>query len=141
MTMETIFILSNVLVLPFWLLIIFAPTWSWTRRIMQTPWVVAPNAILYALLVLPQSLSLFTELANPRLAQLAALLGTPNGATIGWLHFLTFDLLTGRWAYLESRERGYSPWLMGPVLFFIFMLGPFGCLLYLLVRTFVKPAA
>jgi hypothetical protein len=65
----------------------------------------------------------------------AALLGTPAGATIGWAHFLAFDLFVGRWAYLDSRERAISAWLMAPVLFFVLMLGPIGFLLYLAVRA------
>jgi hypothetical protein len=63
----------------------------------------------------------------------ASLLGNPAGATVGWMHFVTFDLLVGRWAFLDSRERGLSPWLMGPVLFVILMAGPAGFLIYLVV--------
>ena len=68
------------------------------------------------------------------LAGIAAFLGTEAGATIGWVHFLAFDLFVGRWAYLDSREKNISALLMAPVLFFILMLGPFGFLLYLLLR-------
>jgi hypothetical protein len=78
---------------------------------------------------------------SPSLAGIAALLGTPAGATIAWVHFLAFDLLVGRWAYLDSRERGVSAWLMGPVLFFTLMLGPVGFLLYLAVRALHRPLA
>ena len=106
--METIFQLSNLLVMPFWLLMIFLPHWGWTRRIMASPWVVAPAALLYALLVMPSLVSLLPQLANPQLGAIAALLGTPQGATIAWAHFLAFDLFVGRWAYLDSRQRGTS---------------------------------
>ena len=62
-------------------------------------------------------------------------LGEPAGATIGWVHFLAFDLFVGRWAYLDSRERSISAWLMAPVLFFTLMFGPMGFVLYLVLRT------
>ncbi len=94
--METIFQLSSLLVMPFWLLIIFLPRWQWTRRIMASPWVVAPAALLYTLLVAPALVSLLPQLANPQLGAIGALLGTPAGATIAWVHFLAFDLFTGR---------------------------------------------
>ena len=68
------------------------------------------------------------------LQSVAALLGTPESATIGWVHFLAFDLFAGRWVYLDSRERGVSPWVMAPVLFLTLMFGPLGFLLYLGVR-------
>ena len=134
-TMETIFQLSNLLVMPFWLLMILLPHWQWTKRIMGSLWVTVPAALLYALLVAPSAPALLGELANPTLGSIATLLGTPNGATIGWIHFLAFDLFVGRWAYLDSREHGFSAWLISPVLFVVLMFGPLGLLLYLGVRA------
>lgn len=133
---DQIFQLSNLLVMPFWALMIVLPFWRWTQRIIRSPWIAAPAALLYTALVLPQIGGLLAELANPQLAQIAALLGTPAGATIGWVHFLAFDLFVGRWIYLDSRERQLSAWLVSPILFFVLMFGPLGLLLYLLVRRF-----
>jgi hypothetical protein len=133
--METVFSLSSLLVLPFWLLMIALPHWRWTRRLVQSPLIVAGPAALYLLLALPRLGDLVPALANPALAAVAALLGTPAGATLGWTHFLAFDLFVGRWAYLDSRERAISAWVMAPVLFVILMLGPVGLLLYLGVRA------
>lgn len=139
--METIFQLSNLLVVPFWLLIILLPQWRQTQRIAASPFIVAPAALLYAALVLPALGSLLPLLANPQLDSIAALLGTPAGATIAWAHFLAFDLFAGRWAYLDSRQRGLSAWLVSPVLFLIFMVGPLGLLAYLLARTLLRRSA
>lgn len=136
--METIFQLSNLLVVPFWFLIILLPHWQWTRRIMASPWVVGPAALLYALLVIPSLSTLLPLLASPQVASVAVLLGTPAGATIAWAHFVAFDLFVGRWVYLDSRERGITAWLVSPVLFLVFMLGPLGLLLYLIVRTLLR---
>ncbi|GAB4432225.1 MAG: hypothetical protein OHK0015_19500 [Chloroflexi bacterium OHK40] len=133
--MDMIFALSNLTVMPFWLLMIFLPGWSLTRRVIASPLVAALPALIYAALVLPRIGPLFAAVSSPELAGVAALLGTPEGATIAWAHFLAFDLLVGRWAYLESRERRISPWLMAPVLFLILMLGPLGFLLYLGLRA------
>ena len=133
--MEIIFSLSNLLVLPFWLLMIALPHWSWTRRLLQSPLVVAAPAVLYLLLALPQFGTLVPAVASPTLPGVAGLLGTPVGATIAWAHFLAFDLFVGRWAYLDSQERGISAWVMAPVLFLILMFGPIGFLLYLAVRA------
>lgn len=105
---------------------------------MRSRWSVVPAALVYALLVLPNMPSLLADLANPQLATIAALLGTPVGATIGWIHFLAFDLFMGRWAYLDSRERGIHPLLTSITLFFILMFGPLGLLLYLLVCLFTR---
>lgn len=133
--METVFSLANLLVLPCWLLMIALPHWRWTRRLMQSPLSVVAPAAIYALLVLPRLGEIWPAVANPTLPGVAALLGSPAGATIGWVHFLAFDLFVGRWAYLDSRERGISAWLMAPVLFLTLMLGPIGLLSYLGLRS------
>lgn len=136
--METIFSLSGLLTIPFWLLIIILPKWRWTLRLMNSVLVIVPAAITYAILVIPRFAEIFPEVVSPKLPRIAALLGTPEGATIGWIHFLAFDLFVGRWVYLDSRERGLNPFLMAPILFFVLMLGPLGLLLYLAVRVLTK---
>jgi hypothetical protein len=133
--METIFQLSSLLVMPFWFLMILLPHWRWTRRIMASLWTVVPAALLYAILVAPNLLALLGDLANPSLGAIAGLLGTPEGATIGWVHFLAFDLFVGRWAYLDSRAHAFTAWLVSPILFVVLMFGPLGLLLYLALRA------
>lgn len=135
--METIFSLSNILVMPFWFLMIALPRWRWTERIIKSPWISAPVALLYAALVLPQLGSIWSALANPTLSAMTQMLGNPSATTIAWIHFLTFDLFVGRWAYLDGRKHNRHPLLMAPILFFILMLGPVGFLLYLGVQTAV----
>ncbi len=130
-----IFSASFLLVAPFWFLLIFLPDWTWTARIARSPWTIAPAALLYTALVLPSSVNVLTAVTNPDLTGITALLGTPAGATIAWVHFLAFDLFVGRWLYLDSRERGLSPWLVSPVLLLTLMLAPIGFLVYLLVRS------
>jgi apolipoprotein N-acyltransferase len=132
--METLFGYSSLIVLPFWALMIFLPHWRVTKRLMSSSLVCAAPAALYAALVIPGFGEVWQAVSRPQLLGIAALLGSPLGATIGWLHFLAFDLFVGRWIYLDSRERGLSAWVMAPVLFLTLMLGPCGFLLYLIVR-------
>jgi hypothetical protein len=101
---------------------------------MATLWPIVALAAIYVVLLLSQVDSAAGSLLNPTLDGIASLLGTPAGAAAGWVHFLAFDLFVGRWAYLDSRERGISAWLVSPVLFFILMAGPLGLLLYLAAR-------
>jgi hypothetical protein len=132
--MEQIFSLSSLLVMPFWLLLIFLPRWRVTERVMAGPWAAVPAALLYAGLVLPNFIEIFTAVINPTLTGITSLLGDPTGATIAWVHFLAFDLFVGRWVYLDGRSRSISIWIISPILFFVLMLGPIGFLLYLAVR-------
>jgi len=87
-------------------------------------------------LVIPRLLQLWPILISPDLSVLAAQLGTPVGALIAWAHFQAFDLIGGRWAYLDSRERRIPAWFMVPILFLLLMFGPIGFLLYLCVQIF-----
>lgn len=136
MNYDQLFSLGSMLVLPFWLLMIVLPTWRWTQRIISSPLIVLGPALIYALLVLPQATSIVDDFSG--LEGVAGLLGSPFGATAGWMHFLAFDLFVGRWCYLDSRERGIHPLLMALVLFLVFMFGPIGFLLYLAVRLAVQ---
>ena len=135
--MGLIFSLSSILVLPFWAMVILVPRWRWTARIMRSLFVSIAPAGLYAVLVLPRLGQIWPAVSQPTLGGIAALLGSPAGATIAWAHFLAFDLFVGRWIYLDSQERRISGWLMAPVLFLTLMLGPAGFLSYLVVRSVV----
>lgn len=71
------------------------------------------------------------------LAGVQALFDTQGGATIGWVHYLAFDLFVGIWAARNADRRGISRIVQLPVLFFILMAGPLGLTLYLVLRQFV----
>ncbi len=136
----TAFELSNLVVLPFWALMVFLPTWALTRRIMVSPWVVAPAAVIYLVTLLPAATLVVPEIVNPVQARIAALLGTPTGVTLAWAHFVAFDLFVGRWIYCDSRSRLYSPWWVSPTLVLTLLLGPVGLLVYLVGRTLIGGA-
>ena len=95
---------------------------------------LAPIAVVYAALVLPDVATILPAVMRPELPDIAALLGTERGATIAWAHFLAFDAFVGRWAWQDGRARDMSPWLAGPVLFLVLMLGPIGFVLHLALR-------
>lgn len=133
MQMDALFGLAGMTVMPFWLLMIFAPRWGVTARVMRAPLAPLLPALAYLVLVAPKVPALLPMFLQPKLAEVSALLGSPEGATLGWLHFLAFDVFVGRWIYLDSRERGLSAWLISPVLFFTLMFGPVGLLAYLAI--------
>jgi hypothetical protein len=133
--MDTLFQASFLLVAPFWIAMIALPGLAATQRVVASPWIAAPAALLYLTLVLPNLAPVMGALADPTLATIAPMLGTPEGATIAWAHFLAFDLFVGRWVYLDARNRELPWWATSPLLFLTLMLGPTGLLAYLLVRA------
>jgi hypothetical protein len=137
--MSTLFRASNILALPFWVLMILLPRWRWTVCIMKSPFVSAAPAALYVALLLPHLGEIWTAVSHPTLGVVETLLGSPAGATIAWVHFLAFDLFVSRWIYLDSQERRVSVWIMAPVLFLTLMIGPAGFLVYLILRFISAP--
>ena len=134
MSIDAIFQYSFLLNAPFWFLMIFAPFWNWTKRIIASPWIAAPAAVLYTVLILPQLVETFAFVLDPSLGGMMEFLASPEGTTIAWAHFLVGDIFVGRWAYLDGREKNISVWLMGLILLVILLFGPLGFLLYLVAR-------
>ncbi len=54
----------------------------------------------------------------------------PVGVLAGWVHYLAFDMLTGLFIIHHSSKNQINRWLILPCLFFTFMLGPVGWLMY-----------
>ncbi len=136
--MERIFELSSFLVLPVWLMMVFLPRWRWTERIVASPFVAILPAVLYIVLIAPILPTVLPAVAQPTLAGIASLLGSPLGATIGWAHFLAFDLFVGRWIYLDAREHGIPAPLVSAILLTTLMFGPIGYVAHLATRSAAK---
>ncbi len=135
------FSLFSMLVLPVWMLMIFAPRWPTTHKIMSSLWIVVPFMLAYAVLEIPNALPALLLFTRPNLPGIRALLGSESGATLAWLHFIAADLFVGRWVYLDSRKYNMNVWLMGPILFLNSMLCPLGFVLYLIARKLTVPTA
>jgi hypothetical protein len=135
MTLETVFSIVNTLVLPQWILMIFVPNWQWTQRLVNSYIIPIILAVIYAFYVLSGMGDLDFK-AFSTLVGVKNLFTVEQGVLAGWIHYLCFDLFVGSWVYNNSRERGVKHILVIPCLFFCFMLGPIGLLLYLIIRRF-----
>jgi len=120
---------------PFWALMILAPKWRWTERIMKSPWVPLLPLVCYFGLVLPHFGEWGRAMLRPDLGVLQALLATPWGTGLVWAHLIAFDLFIARWMYFEGRSREISPWIVSPILVLTIFLSPFGLVAFLVVRA------
>jgi hypothetical protein len=137
MDMERCFSLAGDLVLPGWLLLIFAPRWRYSARFIAP--VVIPGILSVAYLTLfamnssPADFSNFSSLAGVKsLFQIDALL------LAGWIHYLAFDLFIGSWEVRDAQSVGVPHLLVVPCLVLTFMLGPVGLLSYLALRAALR---
>ena len=63
-----------------------------------------------------------------------AIFASDGGLTIGWVHYLAFDLFVGIWVAKDADAKRFSRIWQAPFLLVIFMAGPFGLLLWLIIR-------
>jgi hypothetical protein len=119
---------------PFWALMIAAPNWRWTRRIMSTPWSATLPLVFWYAFAFPRMLDLLPRVLKPTLAGWQALLSDPGALVFTWAQIIAWDLFVGRWMYLDSRERGIHPGVMAPLLVLTIALSPIAVPLYLVVR-------
>jgi len=134
-TLETLFQIAGDLVLPVWLLLLFAPGWRWTQRIATfiLPLLLAS---LYVWLLThghPVPGAGFRTLEGVRL-----LFSSPEALLAGWVHYLAFDLFTGAWEARDAVRLKISRWIVAPCLLLTFLFGPLGLAIYLLLRAAMR---
>ena len=139
---DALFSMVNGLALIAWLLLIFLPRWP-----------ALLSGVLYlgvGLLCLIYAASLIGLLSglipNPEgggadfttIEGVQAIFATKAGTTIGWTHYLAFDLFVGLWIARDGDAKNVSRFIQAPVLLATFMAGPLGLLVWLGLR---EPAA
>ena len=141
MNWDMIFGFANAWALLGWVILALAP-----KREIVVPIVFFAGSVLlaclYAGLIIPLMAGLISDggpTGRPAadltsLAGVMALFDSPGGATIGWIHYLAFDLFVGTWISRNADAHKISRWFQIPILFFTLMAGPIGLLLYLLLR-------
>ena len=139
LTYENIYYISNIGVIPFWLLLIFIPGHVITKFFVKS--VIIPLLLSTAYIFVSYQIYItenIFEVFNLYLGlnELYALFSNEAFLLIFWLHFLSINLFVGNWIANDSRLY------MVPKIFVIFMLiityftGPVGLVFYWLIRIF-----
>jgi hypothetical protein len=140
MSYDVLFNLVNFSVLPAWALLIFAPKWSVTDKIV--------HSMLYPLLLGAVYIGGFAMIifaghgsdggGFTSIDGVRALFASDAGILIGWTHYLVFDLFVGAWEARDARRRGFNHGLLVPCLLLTLMAGPVGLVLYLVLRKVTR---
>ena len=133
MTPESLFGLASTIVLPGWLLLVFAPRWKWSTRFIAAVLIPLLLGLLYLYIVLVHWRG--SEGGLGSLDEVSGLFGNSWLLLAGWVHYLAFDLFIGAWEVRDARREGIHHLLVVPCLFLTFMFGPIGLLLYLGLRA------
>jgi len=135
MNYDLLFSLVNYSVMPAWALLILAPKWSVTDKLVHSMFY---PLLLGGIYIVGMVLAYmghgaeggsFTSIEGVR-----TLFSADVGMVIGWTHFLVFDLFIGAWEARDAQRRGFNHWLLVPCLLLTFILGPIGLFLYLILR-------
>ncbi len=137
MDLDLAFSLSNMVVLPAWALLIFAPGWSRTQSLVHALWIpVLLGAVYMGIIAMgspaPEG-SGFDSLDG-----VTRLFSSPTTMLAGWVHYLVFDLFVGAWEVRDARRLGLSHIWVVPCLVLTFVLGPLGLMVYLLWRGVLR---
>lgn len=122
---------------------------AWTGLILLPRWPALLSGILYlgiGLLCLIYATGLIGLVSglipNPQgggpnfttIEGVRAIFRSDGGVTIGWTHYLAFDLFVGLWIARDGDAKNISRLIQAPVLLATFMAGPLGLLVWLGLR-------
>ena len=132
---ETLFLILNNLATAVWLLMIFTPKWKVTQTIISTFSVVIILGIAYTFIIVT-SFGKINFMDFSSLEGIMKLLHSSDewGTNAFWFHYLAFDLFVGTWILKDSQKSSIPHLLVIPCLLFTFMLGPFGFVLYQILK-------
>lgn len=63
-----------------------------------------------------------------------AIFASDGGVTVGWTHYLAFDLFVGLWIARDADAKNFSRLVQAPILIATLMAGPLGLFVWLVVR-------
>ena len=137
MNPESLYLAYTLTVAAFWLLLIVAPKWIWTDRIVHTA--IVPLALILWVLVLSAIAPPPPEGAGMgSIKAVMLLIGGEYGTLTLWTLVMGWDLLAGAWLARDARRRGiHHAWVVA-CLVLTFVYGILGLVLYLLVRLALR---
>ncbi len=131
--LDSIFLILNLLILPFWGLLLFAPRWQWTQRLsgLVAPLILSFLFVILFVLDFPSSGASFGSFG-----ELKTQFNSGHILLATWIHFLAFDLFVGAWILRNGQQSGVPHFRLVPFLLLTMILGPVGFLGYCLIRFF-----
>jgi chromate transport protein ChrA len=136
MNLETLFSLCGGVAAAGWILLAVLPRWRYTATLVTGFIIPLCLALLYTVLVITEFGR--SEGGFGSLAQVSLLFQNQKVLLAGWIHYLAFDLFIGSWEVRDAQRLGIHHLLVVPCLFFTFMFGPIGLLLYYGLRSVTK---
>ena len=138
-TSENIYLIANWGVIPFWLLLIFAPNHGLTNFFVQS--IVAPALLATGYAYLSYNLFLEKSIFDgfelyKGLDGLYSVFANENLLLIFWLHFLAISLFAGAWIVRDAKKYFIPRILTVISIILTYFTGPIGLFIYWFMRIF-----
>ena len=136
---ENIYLAANWGIIPFWLLLIFAPNHSLTNFFVQS--IIAPLLLAVGYIYLSYNLYLENNIFDgfelySGLDGLYSMFANESLLLIFWLHFLAISLFAGSWITRDSKRYSIPKIITIPSLILTYFTGPIGLVVYWFFRIF-----
>ena len=136
---ETIYLVANWGVIPFWLLLIIFPNHGITNFFAQS--IIAPILLATAYGYLSYNLYLDNNILSgfelySGLDGLYSMFSNEILLLIFWLHFLAISLFAGAWIVRDARKYFIPKIITIPSLVITYFSGPIGLVIYWFFRIF-----
>jgi|688.fasta_scaffold770181_2 hypothetical protein len=130
-TAVIIFKIANAIVMPQWFAMVVLPNNKYTKLLVDSFAIPLCLAALYAIVI-------GISFANPSgaggnfstLEGVKALFTSDIAVLAGWIHYLAFDLLVGRYIFKQAAKMKANRIVVSVCLFFTLMFGPVGFLIF-----------
>ena len=140
LTFENIYFWANFSILPFWLLIIFAPNSKFTQIFVNSiilPLFLSTVAVyaLYGAIIIDEPILDFFKLYLS-LDNLYTFFATESFLLVFWIHFTALNLFLGSWVSRDAVKYNISRSTVFFPLILIYFTGPIGLVVYWFFRVF-----
>ena len=139
-TIEIIFLLLNLGILPFWIILIFFPQSQICRVFVASifPFIILSFAYGYLTYVLFNegydfiiNFELYLGLDS-----ISNLFNDKSFLILFWVHFLSINLFCGGWIMKDSQKFGINKVIIAFPITITYFIGPIGLTLYWIIRIF-----
>ena len=140
LTLENIYLWTNLGILPFWAMLIILPNSRITQFFVNSiiiPLILSAAYIyiFYNSILVDESLSEIFKLYLG-LDNLYTLFASSSFLLVFWIHFVAINLFLGSWVSSDAFRNGISKKIVFLPLLLIYFAGPVGLFLYWIIRIF-----
>ena len=139
LTYENIYLVANLGIIPFWLLLIIAPGHMLTKFLTQS--IIPALLLAFAYIYLGYNIFLSGNIFDGfnlyyGINELYAVFSDEAFLLIFWLHFLSISLFVGSWIASDSIKYMVPRFFTVISLITTYFSGPVGLVIYWLIRIF-----